>query len=317
MADTGARDRFGLPMLAFLPPGCVSMVDSLPLCSNRIGFQFHAIPALLISIAIAGVTCDVASAQVRIKTVDRGVYQPPTTSPVGDADQVDATESLQPPIILRVPTGPAPLRDPDSQPDTDDEITPVAFQNVVTPDGSVVGPTPLAEAAIDASPRYMTGPLVEDGPWIDGGVMMDGYIGCDDCEGACDACPPACGPCYSNARLSSGHENWFGRLEVLLMFREGDIIPALVATGTETDPRETILAGDEKIFDSMTAGGRVTIGTWLDDCHIRSLVFRAWSATEDDYDRSFGSDIEILSIPFSDLAGTEQSNLLTFPNGVG
>ncbi|TWT72875.1 BBP7 family outer membrane beta-barrel protein [Allorhodopirellula solitaria] len=158
----------------------------------------------------------------------------------------------------------------------------------------------------------------------DGGCnSCDGYYGdCNSCDGlGCGSCDH-CG--LSNASLSLDPGQWFGSLELLLLFREGDSIPALVTTsppGTEGDvagqlPGATILAGGEQAFKDLTAGGRLTLGTWLDDCRDRSLVFRGWTATEADYSYSARQGINsgsILAVPTTN-AGSPDSLLVAFPD---
>lgn len=171
-----------------------------------------------------------------------------------------------------------------------------------------------------------------DGTWSDG---CDG--GFAHCDGGCGSCDGAFGSCdglgcdgcvscsdLSNASLSLDPSRWFGSVELLLLFREGDSIPALVTTspqGTEAGdagqlPGATILAGGEQAFHDLTAGGRLTLGTWLDDCRDRSLVFRGWTAAEADLTYSARHGINagpILAIPTT-YAGAPDSVLIAFPD---
>ncbi|TWU09854.1 hypothetical protein Poly21_54010 [Allorhodopirellula heiligendammensis] len=210
-----------------------------------------------------------------------------------------------------------------------------------------------------ASPGPQT--LIQHGQseeWIEGGVIgsgstqwahdgnmgpirMGNYSGCNACDGGgCNSCDSwggdcnscdglgcdGCGQCrdFSNASLSFDPCRWFGSIELLLLFREGDSIPALVTTsptGTTADtagqlPGATILAGGEQAFKDLTAGGRLTIGTWLDDQRNRSLVFRGWTATEADLSFSAREGINagpILAIPTTN-AGAADAVLIAYPN---
>jgi hypothetical protein len=76
------------------------------------------------------------------------------------------------------------------------------------------------------------------------------------------------------------------------------------------------LFGGEQFFKDLTAGGRLTIGTWLDDCRNRSLVFRGWTATESDASFSARESInggDILAIPTT-VANLPNAVLIAFPN---
>ncbi len=171
--------------------------------------------------------------------------------------------------------------------------------------------------------------------WIDSGeVWSDGYgdpyVGgfdsCDGCGyGGCDGhCGyGACDGGMCNASLCFDPCRWFGSLELLLLFRNGDSIPSLITTspaGTPADeagvlPAPTLFGG-EQFFKDLTAGGRLTIGTWLDDCRNRSLVFRGWTATESDDSFSARESInggDILAIPTTN-ANVLASLLIAFPD---
>lgn len=120
-------------------------------------------------------------------------------------------------------------------------------------------------------------------------------IGCDSggCGGFDSACDSmgcdGCGACRRGA-------DWFGSVEVLLMFRAGDRLPALVTSGPGTDATTdgrldqldtNVLYGQEKILEEMTTGGRLTIGRWLDGYKDRSLVGRVWLGGEESDGGSF------------------------------
>jgi len=72
------------------------------------------------------------------------------------------------------------------------------------------------------------------------------------------------------------------------MSRVGDDLPILATTTNGTDstgqlPGAATLFGGQKVLDDVTAGGRITIGTWLDNQRCRSLVFRGWGAEQDSF----------------------------------
>ena len=168
--------------------------------------------------------------------------------------------------------------------------------------------------------------LPVDGSYIEGEYYDDGYysegVGCD--ANGCDSIGIGFSN-WSNANLAFSHDRWFGSMELLLMWRKGDHIPPLLTTG---DPADTnpgaldqagtaVLVGREKILDDLTAGGRFTLGTWIDDCCSRSLVIRAWFAGEDEFD--FVTDqnqFPVLTRPFFDVALTpaeENTQLIALP----
>lgn len=157
-------------------------------------------------------------------------------------------------------------------------------------------------------------------------------FGPDDCEsGFCDA--PGCDSigCDGCGRMNLSLDRWFGSIELLLMFRSGDQLPPLVTTGPATDPDTTgqldqtdttVLAGGRTVLKDITAGGRLTIGAWLDDCKDRSLVARGWFAGEKSYGFSGSQDTNnVLARPFFNVTDGEtpadDTQLIVFPDRVG
>jgi hypothetical protein len=150
------------------------------------------------------------------------------------------------------------------------------------------------------------------------GCGLESY-GCDSCGyGGCDGmCGPACGP---NGAICVDPDRWFGSAELLIMFRKGDRLPPLVTTDTSPNTGSldtgTVVAGGDSVLKDAAAGGRLTLGLWLDRHQCRSLVFRGWVAGDENY--SYGADqrnFDVLAIPFFNVAtGEEDSNVLVFPN---
>ena len=171
-------------------------------------------------------------------------------------------------------------------------------------------------------PVFMSGETWVQGDTYSGNSYADGCDGCG--EHGCDSM--GCDHCgISNGSLCFDPCRWFGSLELLLLWREGDRLPPLVTTspdGTLIDaagvlPAATILAGDEKVFDQITAGGRLTIGTWIDSYHQRSIVARLWTATEEDFSfgaREFGTDRGILAIPTTTTVDGATAAVISFPD---
>ncbi len=218
---------------------------------------------------------------IRVKTQDRGTYEPAVASPV-------AIRELPPP-----PLTPAPPR-------------------LVKPRPAVSPAAPAA--AIDR---------VEPVNW-DEAIVYE-TAGCDSCQSSgccgCDSYGMTVGEDLGRCAIRVEPGRWFGRLELLLLFRKETFVPPLLTTGEVTaggNAGELGVAGTEVLFggrevlDDMTVGGRVTLGTWLDDCRDRSLVGRLWAALQADDGRSSNDDI--LAVPFTDATGGREVNLINFPD---
>ncbi|MCM2372944.1 BBP7 family outer membrane beta-barrel protein [Aporhodopirellula aestuarii] len=170
------------------------------------------------------------------------------------------------------------------------------------------------------------------------GVSCDscGGAGCGSCDGlygGCDGyCDDGCDSCghyghylhHANASLSFDPCRWFASFELLLLFREGDLIPSLITTSPEGTlggvagelPGATTLFGGENFFNELTAGGRLTLGTWLDNQQCRSLVFRGWTATESSDSFAAREAIDsggILAVPTT-TNGAADAILIAFPD---
>ena len=79
-----------------------------------------------------------------------------------------------------------------------------------------------------------------------------------------------------------------------------------------------ILDGNDAILKDVTAGGRFTIGTWLDDCQDRSLILRGWFAGDETH--RFSTDQTVTTViarPFfnvsDDQAAEHDTQLVAFP----
>ncbi|TWU23201.1 hypothetical protein Pla52o_27360 [Novipirellula galeiformis] len=175
-------------------------------------------------------------------------------------------------------------------------------------------PTPI-ETWSDQGGEFYEGDYHQGG-YGEVGCGVEGYgcdhYGCDGygCDGyGCDSL--GCGQCgsgqWSNASLVFRRDRWFANFELLLMFRSGDFLPPLFTTGpaSATKPgslanaNTRVLAGGGQVLNELTAGGRITLGTWLDDCRSRSMVFRGWGAGDETY--NFNADqltTPIITRPF-------------------
>ncbi len=249
---------------------------------------------------------------IRGKTQDRTSYQPPTV----------AAEHRQ-------------SRPADQQPATDDSESvddesesnyeePVIVRSRVRQVGYRTEP-PAARAT---QAGYGQAIFAEPGCGIEAGCGMEPVCGCEaagyacdgsclSCDGGCDSFSgcDSCGGCGSfgcnscQARLCLDPCQWFGSVELLLLWRVGDGLPVL-ATNSATPGAGQTLFGGERVLDDLTAGGRVTLGTWLDSQHCRSLVARGWGAEQDEY-RFFAdqNDSPTIARPFFNVTdGTTPAN---------
>lgn len=276
----------------------------------------------LVSINSLAVGADVAGQRMRSKRPDRGTYQPPVLdvsklrpvtidaiepdggqrTEIGLVDaplidprrQVDAPsqpEQLPPPVVRSEPSNPsdaAAVKQASYNGAADRVAVDQAHQHSVATcscescsAGVVNGPMhfqqPVFDQSCDASP-YFSG---------DGGSMCCDGSGCDSI---------GCGNC---GRISPLGKRLFGSIELMLMFRKGDLLPPLASDGALDEPGVSTFAGGETVFKDMTAGGRLTIGSWLDNYKDRSLVGRGWFAGEKDYGFSANQDSHpVLTRPF-------------------
>ena len=113
----------------------------------------------------------------------------------------------------------------------------------------------------------------------------------------------------------------------MTMHRKGSRIPALVTTGPSTDvgtagelnqADTSILSGRDVILDDVTVGGSFTLGTWLDNCQNRSLVFRGWIAGKEDYQFSADQNsFPVITRPFLNVTDNQtpeqDTQLVAFP----
>ena len=261
---------------------------------------------------------------VRGKTQDRGSYVPPTLPRRENQLRGDTAEQKQPPSIVAAPprtVGQREAYEGDNESDyaSDNELTgdqqphgtvaPASYQarqtsprnpsqsqapRVIRRAGHVHQPMTVQEHSFADQHSYLPGHVFDPSCGIEGSTC-DG--GCDSFCNGCDTCrgPVHLGPlglfCHTN--------EWFGAVEVMLMFRSGDRLPVL-ATGAGG----AVLFGGDRYYDDMTAGGRFKIGTWLDRYHCNSLVFRGWGAGQDSFNFHVASTEApggLITRPFLDL----------------
>lgn len=288
--------------------------------------NLRMLPASLVVLGVVGLINggrgDAAESEfaglIRTKAPDRSSYRAPTiAAPVStrrqDAEHPEEIDSeeyaedmlvplvFEEPIIVRQQAHQVPgqQRQPSQQNHLPSRISNAAFQPSIVHEehapmgqiGQSFGETCGSEPACGLEPGC--------------GCEEMGY-GCDgscmSCDSGCDSLGLGAGGCGSRGcgqadcgdccvRLSMDPCQWFGAVELLLMWRVGDGLPEL-ATTSDTPPGGSgvlgadgtrLLFGGERVMDELTAGGRFTIGTWLDNQQCQSLVFRAWGAEQDNY----------------------------------
>ncbi|MGB7346127.1 MAG: BBP7 family outer membrane beta-barrel protein [Pirellulaceae bacterium] len=161
------------------------------------------------------------------------------------------------------------------------------------------------------------------------GVEM---MGCDSqgCDGIGGCGNRRCGRCLPspNGYISFSPDRWFGSAELMQMKRNGSSLPSLLTTGPTTNVDTAgeigqnttrVVVGGNEIFDGSTAGGRLTLGTWLDNQQNRSLIFRGWLAGEQTFGFFRDQDsLPVITRPFEDVsdnqAAQQDTLLVAFPN---
>ncbi|MFK8113654.1 MAG: BBP7 family outer membrane beta-barrel protein [Rubripirellula sp.] len=286
-----------------------------------------------------------AEAQVvRGKRPDRGVYKPPQLEPVvleeidrpiakatspqrGRVSQVSASQ-LRPLVDVSVDE---PNTEQDRQPLKTSGLRPVGHNEVVLLPPSMV---PVRQMTTTQQGDVW---VENDQSWHEGEVWDHGEVIHDETCDGCDTCdsmgPMGCDSMggsshWANSSLSFDRNRWFGGLELLLMFRRGDRPPALVTTGPDGDADTagelgqagtSVLVGRDSILKDMTAGGRLTLGTWLDDQCCRSMVLRGWFAGEESFGFQANQNSNtVLARPFLNVSDNQtpgqDTQLITFPN---
>ena len=240
-------------------------------------------------------------------------------------------ETVHAPTIQAVPTAEPPIAETPIP-------HPVEMQDPVE--------TPIPHPPVSQGEIVNEGDVVYDEGYYQEPVMMDEFpVGsCDGCDScgvtACDAMG-GCGPCArlpkANGFISFSPDNWFGSVELMMMWRNGDRLPALVTTGPDDDatggetpeeragrldvPLTAVLVGDTRQYTDLTGGGRLQIGTWLDSAQQRSLVLRGWFAGEEEFGFSANQgNFPVIARPFFNVTDGEvpaqDTQLIAFPNRV-
>lgn len=150
---------------------------------------------------------------------------------------------------------------------------------------------------------------------------------CDD-EDDVVAEPAWCPPGYWF--LEAGHGCWWADADYLLLWTNGNAVPALVTTNDTVPPRSeagVLGVGDTKVLlgdDRLDMGGRsgvaLTVGRWLDDTQDYGLQATWFYAGDpsDELNAAWQSrGTPVLARPFLNAAtGLEDAQLVAYPNVV-
>ncbi|TWT81905.1 hypothetical protein CA13_33600 [Planctomycetes bacterium CA13] len=279
--------------------------------------------ALLAMFASVTINILPANGQVRTKKPDRGVYQPPMVTPskrtkstedflvdasVTEASGVNAIEGLPQDEEVQLLRREASIKQVGHSEDAL-QSWPMPAQYLPS-DGNVIYHDAYQSNVIDGE--------YTEGEYYESDSIHEPNCGCDSCDSyGCDSYGQ-CGPgSWTNARLGFTPDRWFGSIELLLMFRSGDTLPPLLTTGPTTSPNPgqigaagtSVLVGNSSVLNEMTAGGRLQLGTWLDDCHLRSMVFRGWLTGDETFNfETDQSRTPVITRPFFNVTTGEAAS---------
>lgn len=140
--------------------------------------------------------------------------------------------------------------------------------------------------------------------------LPHGPCDCEKCGGtSCTTCSECC--------LANDPGRWYGRLEYLLWGTKGMFIPPLATTGPGASnpgiigqPGTVILFGNETINGDMRSGGRIAVGTWLDEGQTWGLsgeYFGLADAGESFFAASNANGVPTISRPYFTIYGIDGS----------
>lgn len=279
--------------------------------ANRIhAFRSSLFPLIVLACCA---NTSIAEGLIRGKKPDRGTYTPPVLveAEVQSVEQGDVNRQVvrrqqnelvavpvelpdAPPVYADAIPSPASLPSPVVLADEDSieqVVRTVSFEHDFRQDAHQPGvdhdvaPSSVQQCSCESCRAGVTGSVMHTPLNIASDPVFD--MGCDTapcCDGTgCDS--PGCSSC-GRWGLGLGSDDWFGSIELLLMFRSGDHLPALATDGPLDSTganNPAIFAGRENVYKDMTAGGRLTLGAWLDNYKDRHLVARGWFAGEQTY----------------------------------
>lgn len=217
-----------------------------------------------------------------------------------------------------------------------------AIQQVGNTEVKLIPPKPVQLESSDqsapqhqtAAPQHQTAEPIEMGslsPLHD--ATCDGCDGCGNndlwsCDSmCCDGVNCRCGTVW-HAIINDhfGSDRWFATAELMLMWRNGDRLPPLVTSGPADnadsagelgEPGTEILFGEERTLNELRAGGRFTLGAWLDDRECQAIVGRYWFAgRESTHYKTNVDETAVIARPFLNVtpsSSTEDTLLIAFP----
>lgn len=174
------------------------------------------------------------------------------------------------------------------------------------------------EADVDAAVATVDHEVILEGDvWAEPSLHLPHAADPSACDAmGCAGCD-ACGPAMPH------RTDWFSSAELLLFWRRPQELPALVTTSDAGTGFEdagvlgldttSVLFGQDRSGRSVSAGGRFTIGRWLDPARCNSMTARFWLAgDENDRFSAAAANTPILARPVfqTDLNPAENSSLV-------
>jgi Putative beta barrel porin-7 (BBP7) len=173
-----------------------------------------------------------------------------------------------------------------------------------------------------SQPDSVPGPVYSRAPSNGCESVCQSGSSCGNENDAGCACDPICRPSCGIINLLQ--HDWF-RAEALLWWTNGGNIPPLLTSspvGTSSQqagvlgqPGTVVLLGNQELNNDFRGGGRISFGTWLDDCENVGLEFTYLILGQSvDGLTITNAENPILARPFFDTdTGAENSHLIAFP----
>jgi hypothetical protein len=278
----------------------------------------------------------------RVKTLSResatpvsnsaGSQQEPTQLVDTQLDDQAVHAGIPPLAELR----PLPLGDIESAlPISDERHGNSSIQQVGNTEIKLIPPKPVQTDFPDSSAAQLDigEPIIMESLSSLHDATCDGCDGCGDndmwsCDSmCCDGIDCRCGRAWHSAVTDHFRsDRWFGNAELMLMWRKGDRLPPLITTGPTTDiatagrlgePGTEILFGEERTLNDLRAGGRFTLGAWLDNRECQALVGRYWFAgRESTHFKTNQDETPVIARPFLNVtppSSFEDALIIAFP----
>lgn len=278
----------------------------------------------------------------RVKTLSLGHSTPASNGSISDDSAGHLVETpledraIQSGIPPLSQLQPLPLDDLDSAlPLVNRHQSNSAIQQVGNTEIKLIPPKPVElESPEQPAPQDQITEVIEMEPLSSlHDATCDGCDGCGQndiwsCDSmCCDGLNCNCGKAWHSSITDHfGPGRWFATAELMMMWRKGDRLPPLVTTGPDSDsstagqlgePGTEILFGEERTLNDLRAGGRFTIGAWLDDRECQALVGRYWFAgRESTYFETDQNETPVITRPFFNVtppSSAQDTLLIAFP----